>query len=60
MQNSHGHTHGAYTLEILDLFSVDRHTPAPPHGNTMLLWHGSRLANWAGILGQVGLYLLIE
>ena len=23
-------------------------------GNRMLLWHGSRITNWAGILSQVG------
>ena len=30
-----------------------RSLPAAPRQNRMLLWHGSRLTNWVGILSQV-------
>eukprot|EP00048_Salpingoeca_helianthica_P025002 m.36971 g.36971 ORF g.36971 m.36971 type:complete len:569 (-) comp9749_c0_seq1:118-1824(-) len=53
LRSSHGPTHNQYTLELLDLFEIDRPAPFDDKiGNRMLLWHGSRLANWAGILGQ--------
>eukprot|EP00397_Hematodinium_sp_SG-2012_P002683 GEMP01002691.1.p1 GENE.GEMP01002691.1~~GEMP01002691.1.p1 ORF type:complete len:761 (+),score=170.30 GEMP01002691.1:194-2476(+) len=56
-QNTHGSTHGQYKLKMKSLFAVDkpdggrfskfRQTP-----NRQLLWHGSRLTNWVGILSQ--------
>lgn len=58
IQNTHGHTHTTYTLELVDLWAVDRRGEAErfqPHEknpNKMLLWHGSRLTNWGGILSQ--------
>ena len=30
-----------------------RSLPPAPRQNRMLLWHGSRLTNWVGILSQV-------
>ncbi|KAK4474895.1 hypothetical protein MN116_000747 [Schistosoma mekongi] len=55
MNQTHGITHNWYTLEILDIFKCQK----PPeqgnfedYGNRMLLWHGSRLTNWVGILGR--------
>jgi len=58
VKNTHGSTHTTYDLEIEDLFRVQREgeeyrfkafesTP-----NRMLLWHGSRLTNFVGILSQ--------
>ena len=39
-----------------DVFCAERHGEAGKHsaslGNRMLLWHGSRLTNWVGILSQ--------
>lgn len=53
MASTHGHTHNTYTLELVELYRVVRAGEfAETMGNKMLLWHGSRLTNWAGILGQ--------
>ncbi|KAJ3056683.1 Poly [ADP-ribose] polymerase 2 [Rhizophlyctis rosea] len=60
MQNTHAKTHAHYKLELLDLFEVDRNGEddrfsggqgAKLH-NHQLLWHGSRLTNYVGILSQ--------
>ena len=52
MRNTHGFTHRHYTLDIIDLFAVRKNLPFAPGTNTVMLWHGSRLSNWAGILSQ--------
>lgn len=58
IQNTHGHTHTTYSLELVDLWEVeregeaDRFKPFEQNSNRMLLWHGSRLTNWGGILSQ--------
>mmetsp|Transcript_52481 Transcript_52481/g.60021 ORF Transcript_52481/g.60021 Transcript_52481/m.60021 type:complete len:650 (-) Transcript_52481:186-2135(-) len=56
MKNTHASTHRNYKLELLDLFKVDRGDEAKKFkknlGNRMLLWHGSRLSNYVGILSQ--------
>ena len=59
VQNTHASTHAQYrSLDVLDAFAVDRqgedarfrlHENNP---NRMLLWHGSRLTNFVGILSQ--------
>lgn len=52
---THGPTHNAYTLKVLDVFEAQRTGEKErfvDHGNRMLLWHGSRVTNWAGILSQ--------
>ena len=44
-----------WDLEVEDVFSVDRSGEAEADtriGNRMLLWHGSRTTNYAGILSQ--------
>lgn len=62
--NTHGATHSSYTLEVLEVFSVARHgekkryKPFSKMANRMLLWHGSRITNFAGILSQVSLYCI--
>jgi poly [ADP-ribose] polymerase len=54
MKNTHGKTHNSYTLELVDLFDISKDQPytGDAVGNKMLLWHGSRLTNWVGILSQ--------
>ena len=42
-------------MEVVDLFSLDKEAETKKFkdcGNTKLLYHGSRLSNWAGILSQ--------
>ncbi|CAI8024368.1 Poly [ADP-ribose] polymerase 1 [Geodia barretti] len=56
--NTHAATHSSYTLEVLEVFSTARHReskrykPFSKLANRMLLWHGSRVTNFAGILSQ--------
>eukprot|EP01059_Diplonema_ambulator_P008230 TRINITY_DN1777_c0_g2_i2.p1 TRINITY_DN1777_c0_g2~~TRINITY_DN1777_c0_g2_i2.p1 ORF type:complete len:726 (+),score=343.48 TRINITY_DN1777_c0_g2_i2:114-2180(+) len=56
--NTHGKTHTAYKLEIADVFEVaregesQRYKPFKGFENRMMLWHGSRMSNWMGILSQ--------
>ncbi|KAJ9595723.1 hypothetical protein L9F63_013086 [Diploptera punctata] len=58
VKNTHAKTHGSYELEILNAFKVKRHgedkrfKPFRKLHNRKLLWHGSRLTNYAGILSQ--------
>jgi len=56
MKNTHGSTHNSYTLDPLDVFVVDRPNEESRYtknlGNDMLLWHGSRVTNFVGILSQ--------
>ncbi|KAL6884697.1 hypothetical protein ACP4OV_010633 [Aristida adscensionis] len=56
--NTHGKTHSGYSVDIVQIFKVSRHGETERFqkftnsGNRMLLWHGSRLSNWAGIFSQ--------
>uniref|UniRef100_I1QKK2 Poly [ADP-ribose] polymerase n=1 Tax=Oryza glaberrima TaxID=4538 RepID=I1QKK2_ORYGL len=58
LTNTHGKTHTGYTVDIVQIFKVsrlgemERFQKFASAGNRMLLWHGSRLTNWAGILSQ--------
>uniref|UniRef100_A0A0D9V0P4 Poly [ADP-ribose] polymerase n=1 Tax=Leersia perrieri TaxID=77586 RepID=A0A0D9V0P4_9ORYZ len=58
LANTHGKTHTGYTVDVLQIFKVSRHGEMERFqkfasaGNRMLLWHGSRLTNWTGILSQ--------
>ncbi|KAM0878796.1 hypothetical protein ACQ4PT_034651 [Festuca glaucescens] len=58
LANTHGKTHSSYTIDVLQMFKVSRHGETERFqnyasaGNKMLLWHGSRLSNWAGIFSQ--------
>jgi poly [ADP-ribose] polymerase len=58
MQNTHAATHSMYTLELVDLWDVHREgeaarfAPWQHDPNRKLLWHGSRLTNWVGIISQ--------
>ena len=57
--NTHGATHSQYSLDLLDVFKVDRegegkkYKPFSKLHNRQLLWHGSRKTNFVGILSQV-------
>nr|CAB3477136.1 unnamed protein product [Digitaria exilis] len=58
LMNTHAKTHSGYTVDIVQIFKVYRHGETERFqkfartGNRMLLWHGSRLSNWTGILSQ--------
>lgn len=58
VKNTHAETHNLYTLEIEDVFKIDRKgenkrfKPFKQLPNRKLLWHGSRVTNYAGILSQ--------
>lgn len=56
--NTHAATHSNYTLELEQLFELKRQgeekrfKPFKKLPNHKLLWHGSRLTNFAGIISQ--------
>ncbi|XP_042405989.1 poly [ADP-ribose] polymerase 2-A-like isoform X3 [Zingiber officinale] len=56
--NTHAKTHSGYTVDIVQIFKVSRKDELEGFKkfsntkNRMLLWHGSRLTNWTGILSQ--------
>jgi len=58
MANTHADTHRQYGLELLDAFDVSRLPEKSSfanwekNANIQLLWHGSRITNWVGILSQ--------
>ncbi|XP_047308044.1 poly [ADP-ribose] polymerase 2-like [Impatiens glandulifera] len=58
MKNTHAKTHSDYTVDIAQIFRVSREgeddcfKKFSSTKNRMLLWHGSRLTNWAGILSR--------
>ncbi|XP_044137189.1 poly [ADP-ribose] polymerase 2-like [Bufo gargarizans] len=55
LQSTHGPTHNDYTMTLLNVFCVQKETEdrfREDLPNRMLLWHGSRLSNWVGILSQ--------
>ncbi|GER24726.1 poly [ADP-ribose] polymerase family protein [Striga asiatica] len=57
-KNTHAKTHSDYDVDIVQIFKVSREGEAERFEkfsrtkNRMLLWHGSRLTNWTGILSQ--------
>ncbi|GMH03906.1 hypothetical protein Nepgr_005745 [Nepenthes gracilis] len=58
LKNTHAKTHSNYAVNIVQVFRVsregetDRFKKFSGTKNRMLLWHGSRLTNWTGILSQ--------
>lgn len=57
--NTHAATHSTYKLKIRNVYSVKRKGEKKKYNassaslhNRRLLWHGSRLSNWVGILKQ--------
>ncbi|KAF6352019.1 poly(ADP-ribose) polymerase 2 [Rhinolophus ferrumequinum] len=56
LQSTHAPTHSDYTMTLLDVFEVEKEDEKEAFRedlqNRMLLWHGSRLSNWVGILSH--------
>lgn len=58
MKNTHAETHNQYKLKLKELFRAKRHGENDRFkkfenlDNQQLLWHGSRVTNFAGILSQ--------
>ncbi|RWR99425.1 poly [ADP-ribose] polymerase 1-like protein, partial [Dinothrombium tinctorium] len=58
VKNTHGKTHSQYSLNIINIFIVKRSNEEERYKkyknlhNRTLLWHGSRVTNYAGILSQ--------
>lgn len=58
VKSTHAETHKEYDLEIIDAFKVKRkgeerrYKPFKKLHNRKLLWHGSRLTNYVGILSH--------
>lgn len=58
MKSTHAKTHSGYAVDIVQIFrasrdgETERFQKFADTSNRMLLWHGSRLTNWAGILSQ--------
>ncbi|MGH0140553.1 UNVERIFIED_CONTAM: hypothetical protein FKN15_023221 [Acipenser sinensis] len=56
LQSTHASTHSEYTMSLLDVFSIEKEGESEAFrrdiNNRMLLWHGSRLSNWVGILNK--------
>ncbi|KFB53220.1 AGAP003230-PA-like protein [Anopheles sinensis] len=56
VRNTHAATHNSFELEIEEIFRIkrngeaDRYQPFRTLHNRKLLWHGSRLTNFVGIL----------
>ncbi len=59
VSNTHAVTHSQYSLEVLEVFKVDRKGEGKKYKsfsklhNRQLLWHGSRKTNFVEILSQV-------
>lgn len=59
VSSTHGRTHGGYHAEVLQAFRVERHEESArwseaghdklDDGERLLLWHGSRSTNFAGM-----------
>ncbi|KAL3682511.1 hypothetical protein R1sor_000533 [Riccia sorocarpa] len=58
VSNTHAEIHNSYELQVEQIYEVgrenedERFKPFAGEKNRMLLWHGSRLCNWTGILSQ--------
>ncbi|XP_014252361.1 poly [ADP-ribose] polymerase [Cimex lectularius] len=58
VKNTHAETHSNYKLEIMEIFKAKRngedkrYKPFKKLPNKKLLWHGSRITNFVGILSQ--------
>ena len=58
VKNTHANTHSNYKLSVKDIFKIKRGNEEASFSkyktlhNRKLLWHGSRLTNFAGILSQ--------
>ncbi len=63
LNKNHAPTHSNYSLKLLEVYEVEKANEKAQFvetNNKMLLWHGSRLTNWAGILSQGLLNFILE
>ncbi|XP_077317279.1 poly [ADP-ribose] polymerase 2 isoform X3 [Lithobates pipiens] len=56
LKTTHASTHNDYTMTLMNVFRINKEGEESNFRadlpNRMLLWHGSRLSNWVGILSQ--------
>ena len=55
VKQTHGRTHTDYSLSVTDVFEMKKEGEQEQFkdvGNRQLLWHGSRLTNWVGIINK--------
>eukprot|EP00112_Aurelia_sp_Birch-Aquarium-sp1_P002057 Seg1224.3 transcript_id=Seg1224.3/GoldUCD/mRNA.D3Y31 product=Poly protein_id=Seg1224.3/GoldUCD/D3Y31 len=55
LQNTHAKTHNTYKMEVQEIYRLEKEDEIKNFndcGNRLLLWHGSRLTNYVGILKQ--------
>ncbi|KAM5194152.1 poly [ADP-ribose] polymerase 2 isoform 2-T2 [Mantella aurantiaca] len=56
LKTTHASTHNDYTMTLINVFRLNKDGEESKFRaelpNRMLLWHGSRLSNWVGILSQ--------
>ncbi|XP_030067246.1 poly [ADP-ribose] polymerase 2 isoform X2 [Microcaecilia unicolor] len=56
LQSTHAALHNDYTMTLLDVFEMEKKGEKTVFrqelANRLLLWHGSRLSNWVGILSR--------
>ena len=53
IKSTHGSTHTSYKMKVQDIFVCEKSSfKFKDKGNRMLLFHGSRVSNYAGILSQ--------
>ena len=56
VDNTHGSSHSNYKLHIEEVFSISKKSEVKRYQNNLhnkqLLWHGSRLTNYVGILSK--------
>ena len=53
IHNTHGQTHNNFTLEIQDMYEIDKESDNKnfvDYGNNNYLFHGSRMSNFVGII----------
>uniref|UniRef100_A0AC35FQG0 Poly [ADP-ribose] polymerase n=1 Tax=Panagrolaimus sp. PS1159 TaxID=55785 RepID=A0AC35FQG0_9BILA len=53
---THTHAHNGYTMKLKNVYEIKKHGEDQKFkaeiGNRRLLWHGSRITNWHGILSS--------
>ena len=52
IKSTHGSTHSTYKMNVEEIFICEKDLAFKDKGNRMLLFHGSRMSNFAGILSQ--------
>ena len=53
IKNTHGETHNNFSLEIDELYEIDKESENEnfaDYGHNQLLYHGSRMSNFVGII----------